>query len=168
MTEVKDNYDEFRSTNTEVCAISVDTPRQLSAFKKDAGLPFFLLSDSSREIITRYHLLNRHEHNGIAYPAIFVVKPSRQIGYRSLDRTGSRVNLTEVLSYLNILKERPDWIARSENKRSAIVPSPKVTFQTLRNLFFRGDTDDWKHYLLIPVTALSLVLKKIKGGNNLK
>jgi hypothetical protein len=63
-------------------------------------LPFPVLCDVQREVITAWGLLNVHEKGGIAYPAVFVLDRDRTVRYRSLDRTAARVSTAAVLAFL--------------------------------------------------------------------
>lgn len=150
MTEVKKNYSSFKDLNIKIIALSVDSPEQSAAFKKEMELPFDLLCDVKRQVVKLYHLLNPHEHKGIAYPAIFIIKNSGEIGYRSLDRKASRVNLSDVLSYLKKLLENPGFQWSSVAKKETIIPSVGNIYQITRNLIFRGNRDDWIHYVTYP------------------
>jgi len=150
LAEIKKNYPRFKALDTEVVALSVDPPEQSTAFKNEGQLPFELLCDEDRQVINLYHLLNPHEHQGIAYPAIFIIKSSGEIGYRSLDRKASRVNLSDVLSYLKKLTENPDSLWSSTAKKEVIIPSAGNIYQLIRNLIFRGNRDDWVHYITYP------------------
>ncbi len=119
-----------------------------------------LLCDMERTVIKQYHLLNRHEHGGIAYPAVFVIKADGTIGYRSLDRTVNRVNLSEVIKYLEDLQENPDLAHRSESAKPFIIPGPKNLLQYGKNMLFRGTLDDWKHHISFPFNAVKGILRK--------
>lgn len=140
-------------------AISVDSCGQSLALKNEMQLPFQLLSDEEREVIKRYHLLNIHEHGGIAYPAVFLVKSTGEIGYRSLDRTAQRVNLAEILDYLEVLQRDPDHrLAATASAKRIIIPTASTLKQIGRNLFMQGNLADWKHYLGYPLFVIRYLL----------
>ena len=109
--------------------------------------PFELLCDFEKKVINQYHLLNPHEHDGIAYPALFVINPQGRICYRSLDRTGARVQLTDVLKFLEKLKASPFYEEKTEPAKVSIIPSLAEMSQITNNMIFRGSRADWKHYL---------------------
>lgn len=45
------------------------------------GAQFNLLSDSDKKVIISYGVLNPHEHDGIAYPSVFIVGKDGRIKY---------------------------------------------------------------------------------------
>ena len=63
-------------------------------------LPFPVLCDPERAVVTAWGLLNAREKGGIAYPAVFVLDRNLVVRYRSLDGTAARVNAEAVLSFL--------------------------------------------------------------------
>ena len=70
-------------------AVSVDTPEQSRELVAADGLPFRILSDTTRSAIRRYGLL--HEGGGpggtdIAVPAQFLVRPDGSIAWRHVSR----------------------------------------------------------------------------------
>jgi len=144
----KKNFDRIERANTQVVALSVDTPERSAGFRQEARLPFELLCDPDKKVVNLYHLLNPHEHDGIAYPAIFVINPEGRIRYRSLDRTASRVKLDEVLAFLDKLNVDQAAEERGGASKAFIFPSPAVMWQILQNMTFRGAGADWKHYFM--------------------
>lgn len=129
------------------------------------NLPFQLLCDPDKNVIPRYHLLNTHEHGGIAYPAIFVIRPSGKIQYRSLDGTAQRVTLTDVLSFLEKIQNDNAYLAGKAPRKKFIIPLPKIVWQISKNMLFRGNFADWKHYVTFPFSATKLVWKKMFGSS---
>ena len=107
---------------------------------------FELLCDLDKKVVKQYHLLNSHEHDGIAYPAIFIINPEGRICYRSLDRTATRVKLAEVLTCLEKLKADPALAENGRAKKAFIIPPPGEMGQIMQNMVFRGSGADWKHY----------------------
>jgi len=81
-------------------------------------LPFPVLCDSEREVVTHWGLLNTKEHGGIAYPAVFVLDRDRSIRYRSLDRTAARVSTQEVMTFIREGMQS----SQEQPKRHAIWP----------------------------------------------
>jgi len=123
-----------------------------------------------KNVITRYHLLNIHEHGGIAYPAIFVIRPSGKIQYRSLDGTAQRVNLRDVLSFLAKIQKDDAYLPQAAPRKKFIIPLPNIAWQISKNMLLRGNFADWKHYVGYPLTATKLTWKKVFGspGKNKK
>lgn len=139
-----------------VAAISTDSMTQSQAVSVEMGLPFDLLCDPEKNVINAYHLLNPFEHGGIARPAMFLVLPSGEIAYRSIDGTARRVDITDLLDYL-----KKHGKGASGTKKKWIIPSPKVSWQMARNLVLRGNFADWKHSLTFPYGLIKLSGKKI-------
>jgi AhpC/TSA family protein len=129
----------------------VDSQEQSHALNRDLELPFQLLCDTGKKTTNLYQLLNPHEHGGIAYPAIFLIKKDGVIGYRSLDRTAQRVNLSEILEYLKELAQNPDHQMKSTSSKGLIIPSVGSWLQIGKNMVMRGSLADWKHYILYPL-----------------
>ena len=138
--------DRIDASNTRVFALSVDVPERSAGFRQAMQFPFELLCDPEKKVVNLFHLLNPHEHDGIAYPAIFVINTEGRICYRSLDRTATRVKLTEVLTFLDKLQDDPSFTAQGGRKKAFIVPLPAEMWQILQNMIFRGSGADWKHY----------------------
>jgi len=165
---MKEHYQQIRHTNTAVLVLSTDTQRQSASLKAEMALPFHLLCDPDKQVVSSYNLLNPHEHGGIAYPAIFVIRADGIIGYRSLDRTAQRVNLSEVLDYLSELNRNPNHQVKSTAKKSLIMPGPKTLRQILRNMVLRGNRKDWKHYVFYPFFVIRYLLGIVRRPDDKK
>lgn len=98
MAEYRDQ--DFAAVGARVVALSVDEPARAEAMRAQLKLPFPVLCDQKREVITAWGLLNAKEKGGIAYPAVFVLDRERMVRYRSLDRTAARVSTGAVLAFL--------------------------------------------------------------------
>lgn len=98
MAEYRDQ--DFGAVGAQVAALSVDEPERAEAMRAQLGLPFPVLCDTRREILTAWGLLNSGEKGGIAYPAVFVLDRDRTVRYRSLDRTAARVSTEAVVTFL--------------------------------------------------------------------
>lgn len=160
MAELKNHQDDIRARNTRIYALSADTPEQSRAFQSETGLPFELLCDVDKTVINLYDLLNPYEHGGIAYPAVFVIKPDGDIAYRSIDGTARRADISHVLHFLKNLHELKDFQAEAPPPKQWILPSFKNLKQIYRNMRFRGNAADWKHYILYPVNTALIPVKK--------
>jgi alkyl hydroperoxide reductase subunit AhpC len=164
---IKKNLDRIAQANTRVLALSVDAPERSAGFRQAMRFPFELLCDPQKSVVVQYHLLNPHEHDGIAYPAIFVIDPQGRICYRSLDRTASRVKLHEVLLFLEKLKFDQALAEQGGVRKAFIFPSPGVMWQIMQNMTFRGTGADWKHYVMFtfvytPKNLYKLVTKPFR------
>ncbi len=160
MAEISKHQATLNGLQTKVVAISVDAPKQSRSFKAEKSFLFTVLCDTDRKVIKQFNLLNPYEHAGIAYPAIFIIKPGRIIGYRSLDKTASRVDLTEVLTFLKTVNTNPEYTLRSESKKNVIIPKGGDLRQLAKNLFVRGTLEDWKHYIGYPLVVIKLLFRK--------
>ncbi len=163
--DIRDNYKRIRKTGTRVFALSVDAPEQSAAVIKEMELPFELLSDVDKQVITEWDLVNPYEHDGIAAPATFVIRPSGIIGLRSLDNPFMRVGINYVIDYLELLKRRPMRLSETPPyERHLMFPDRHTMRQTVRNMALRGTRGDWKHYILFPVEVASIPVKMIRRG----
>ena len=160
MTELQRLSGAISDLKAGIVAISADAPQQSRQFSQEMRFDFPLLCDDQRTVIQQFHLLNPHEHGGIAYPAIFIVKPGGIIGYRSLDRTANRVNLSEILQYLENVESDPDLLQQSQSPKKLIIPNLKELLQVGKNMFKRGNATDWKHYLTYPYILLKMPFRK--------
>jgi len=75
-------------------------------------LPFSILCDPERSVITAWGLLNPREHGGIAIPSMFVIGNGRRIELASVDRTVSRVMPEDILRFLVEKPKTPQAPAR--------------------------------------------------------
>lgn len=91
---------DFAAVGARIAALSVDEPVRAEAMRAQLGLPFTVLCDPERAVVTAWGLLNTREKGGIAYPAVFVLDRDRMVRYRSLDRTAARVSAEAVLAFL--------------------------------------------------------------------
>ena len=164
MGEIKKNIKSFSELGIDVAAISTDSMKQSQAVSMEMALPFDLLCDPEKNVINAYHLLNPFEHGGIAKPAIFLILPSGEIAYRSLDGTARRVDTTDLLNYLKKHDKGKGGKGSSGAKKKWIIPSPKVSWQMARNLVLRGNFADWKHSLTFPYGWIKLSGKKISNA----
>jgi peroxiredoxin len=79
----------------DVVALSVDPPQQSKELKAQLGLPFRLLCDPEKKVVTAWGLLNSREKGGIAYNAAFGFDRDGRVVYRSLDSVASRASPEE-------------------------------------------------------------------------
>jgi len=162
LAEIKKAYPEIQAGGGVVYALSADGPEQSAAFGKEMGLPFELLCDPERIAIKTYDLLNPHEHDGIAYPALFVINGQGIVCYRSLDRTGDRVDLRDVLGFLKRLVQAPDLKMTMGPRKRWVVPTPESLRQLGRNLLRRGNSRDWRHYREFSLRPFQMLLGRRK------
>lgn len=98
MAEYRDQN--FNALGAQIAGLSVDEPVRAEAMRAQLKLPFPILSDPQREVVTAWGLLNSAERGGIAYPAVFIIDGSRTVRYRSLDRTAARVGTAAVRAFV--------------------------------------------------------------------
>ncbi len=112
-------------------------------------------------MINQYDLLNRFEHDGIAYPAVFILNPEGKICYRSLDGTAQRIDFSEIYAFLDAFVTTEDYSVETSGKKKIILPSPRSLFMITRNMLFQGNFSDWKHYILFPVSIIRLTFRML-------
>ena len=93
-------YDDFRKARAEVAAISVDPQERSAGVRKDLGIQFPILSDSSRAVITEWGLLNESEKGGIAIPATFLIDRERKIRLAKAEEMMMRIEPREMLDFV--------------------------------------------------------------------
>jgi peroxiredoxin Q/BCP len=100
LAEYRNRHEDFRQLGVEVAALSADSPEASERLRGQLRLPFPLLCDPERQVITSWGLLNPKQHGGIAYPAVFVLDPGLSVRYRSLDGTAARIHSGSLLEFL--------------------------------------------------------------------
>ena len=144
-------------------ALSTDSPRQSARVVKKLNLSAMLLCDEDRKVVDLFNLRNPLEHDGIAYPATFIINPDGKIRYRSLDGTAKRVELTDELLFLEQLHKDGGHTLQTRPKRSWIIPSPRDNWRISMNMISAGNFSDWKNLLLLPVNYLKILGSNIKS-----
>lgn len=134
MAELRDRFAELDALGFRLVALSVDEPRRSLALADQLDLPFTLLADPSREIVTRWGLLNPREKGGIAFPATFVIDRDRVVRFRSLDRTAKRVVLDDLFAFL---RAGIDSNAATP-RRSGVVPRLRDFLRVTGNVLRHG------------------------------
>ena len=76
---------QFKSLNTEVLGISVDSKHSSAAFAEHLHLEFPLISDFNREITRAYGVLRE---GGFAERALFVIDKTGRIAYAHINAIG--------------------------------------------------------------------------------
>jgi hypothetical protein len=140
LAEYRDRYEELRALGLDLAAVSVDAPDRSRALTEQLHLPFPLLSDTAREVVQAYGLLNRKEKGGIAYPATFVLDASRVVTFRSLDRTASRVSLDGLFAFL---RGGPGAQAPASPARAGVLPRLGDFVRVTSNALRRGVRAPW-------------------------
>jgi peroxiredoxin len=135
LAEYRDLHESFRRAGTDLAAIAVDEPRRSEAVRQELGLPFPILCDTRRELISAWDLLNAREKGGIAKPAVFVIDRERRVRFASVDRDAVRVPGAAVLEFLlgGMTKTMPE-----RGLRRLSIPLFADWFRALRNTFRFG------------------------------
>ena len=104
---MRDALTEFNGMNTDVVAISVDSPFTLAKFKESENLNFPLLSDFNKEVSRQYGSLYDtfvFGMEGVSKRSAFVVDGEGIIRYAEvLDSAGDLPNFAEVKKTLSAL-----------------------------------------------------------------
>jgi peroxiredoxin len=111
-------YARFKEHDTEVVAISVDPPATSASMRRDLGIEFPILSDTTRETITAWGVLNSAEKGGIAIPSTFLIDRDLRVRFSSAEGIARRVSAREMLAFVGTLKavgDAPTPPARSIN-----------------------------------------------------
>ena len=157
MAEIEKHHDTYTSLDTRVFALSTDSPRQSENLVRKLGLSFTLLCDESKEVIDLFDLRNPLEHDGIAYPATFIISPDGKNRYRSLDGTAKRVDLADELAFLEQLQKDSGHIRQAKSKKAWIIPSLKDNWRISMNMITKGNVADWKNLFLLPINYLKIL-----------
>ncbi len=157
------NIKAFREYNTKVFVLSTDSHKQSENVIKQLNLSFKLLCDDERSVVDLFKLRNPFEHDGIAYPATFIIDPEGRIRYRSIDGTAKRVDLRDELSFLEQLHGNTSHTMQAGPKKSWVIPSLKENWRMSMNMMTKGSFADWKNFLLLPVNYLNILVNKIKA-----
>ena len=161
MAEIQKNYETYTTFNTRVFSLSTDSPKQSARVVKKLNLSTTLLCDEDRKVVDLFNLRNPLEHDGIAYPATFIINPDGKIRYRSLDGTAKRVDLTDEISFLEQLHKDSGHTMQTGPKKSWIIPSPRDNWRISMNMISAGNFADWKNLFLMPVNYLKIFRNKI-------
>ena len=108
MADYREHYLEIRSAGANVVAVSVDAPGKSEALRAHLSLAFPILCDTERRVVRDWGIYNSREKGGIAEPAVFIIDPSRMVGYAAVDAVVRRVPAAEIVSLLqNAVNAQP-------------------------------------------------------------
>jgi peroxiredoxin len=131
LADYRDRYGEIGTLGAAVAAVSVDPPQTSDNLRAQLALPFPLLCDTERRVVTQWNLLNAAERGGIAIPAGFVIDGDRIIRFAATDEVVRRVPAAEIVSFL----QQPN--AAQAVQRSVHVPLLSHWTKAIRNLIRR-------------------------------
>jgi peroxiredoxin len=130
LAEYRDRQEELRKLGVEVAALSADAVDASERLWKELHLPFPLLCDPERKVITAWGLLNPRMLGGVAHPAIFVLDPGLRVRYRSLDGAASRV---QTGGLLELLRGGKSSGAAEKPRRVPVLAGPMDWWRGIRN-----------------------------------
>ena len=93
----------FMSAGAELVALSVDPPERSAAVARQLSLPFPILSDTRRKVISAWGVLNAKERGGIAVPSVFVIDRDLRLKMLWIEKTSQRVSPEEVLQFVRTM-----------------------------------------------------------------
>jgi peroxiredoxin len=107
LCSIRDGFNEFRSLDATIIAISVDSPFVLNKWKDELGLPFELLSDFNKKVAQAYGAF--HEKlgplKGVAKRSAFVIDREGIIQYAWVsDNPGTLPDAEAIKDVLDELK----------------------------------------------------------------
>ena len=127
MADYRDYYEEIRAAGADVVAVSVDPPATSEALRRELRLPFPILCDTERRVITDWGIHSSKERAGIARPAVFVIDRDRTVQYSKIDDVATRVPATEIVRVLGGAGQR-------ETRRRVYIPRLSDFFRAIRNM----------------------------------
>ncbi|MFD2570400.1 redoxin domain-containing protein [Spirosoma soli] len=108
LCEMRDNISVYAGLNTDIVAISVDSPFTLAKFKEEQNLPFDLLSDFNKDVSQAYDTYYETfvmNMKGVSKRSAFVVDRNGIIQYAEvLDNAGEVPNFNAINETLEHIK----------------------------------------------------------------
>ncbi len=102
MADYASIFDRFVAAGAAVVALSVDPPQTSAALRHDLKIGFPLISDTAREAITEWGLLNQREGD-IAIPATYLLDRSRAVRFREVEEMTRRIAPADMLEMARAL-----------------------------------------------------------------
>lgn len=104
----RDDMGVYEKLDTEVLAISIDTPQSLARYKEDQKFNFTLLSDFNKEVIRSYDVIYEEYSlgmRGVAKRAVYVIDNEGYIRHQEvLENAGLMPDLEAIKSALRNLQ----------------------------------------------------------------
>lgn len=108
LCHMRDNYSKYEKLNSEILAISVDSPFTLAKFKAENNLNFTVLSDFNKDVSQAFGAYYEDfvlGLKGVSKRATFIIDGNGKLQYQEvLDNAGNLPNFTaleEALAELN-------------------------------------------------------------------
>ncbi|MDE3179100.1 MAG: peroxiredoxin family protein [Acidobacteriota bacterium] len=128
MAEYRGQYTEIRNAGGDVAGVSVDEPAKSESLRQELKLPFTLLCDTQKTVITKWGVLNEKERGGIATPSVFVVDGDLRVRFGSVDRMGARIRASAIVDFL-----REGMQPEPVTSRRRVIPHPIDWLRAIRN-----------------------------------
>lgn len=93
----------------EVFGVSVDTPEETLKMREYLELPFEVLCDTKKDIVTEWGIFNSKEREGIAHPNVYVLNEERKIVFHSKDGIFSRAHISSLMEFLEKYEADPSY-----------------------------------------------------------
>lgn len=126
--DYREHYKEIRAVGATLAAISVDSPEESEALRRQLRLPFTILCDTERRIVQDWDVYNPREKGGIAKPAVFIIGRDLTVHYASLDTVSMRVPASEIVRILQSTG------AARPARRKLYIPTPAGILRAIGNL----------------------------------
>jgi peroxiredoxin len=139
LADYASSYQLFTQAGIEVIVVSVDPAERSAAMCRDLGIEFPVLSDLSRETITKWGLRNTSEKGGIAIPATFLLDRGLLVRFSNTEDTSRRVPASEMLAFVKTMALEGDASAPVKRR---IIPGT-MFFRAVVNAFRHGVRVRW-------------------------
>jgi peroxiredoxin len=96
-------YPSFEAADTGLVALSVDPPERSAAVRRELSIPFPILCDVRRAVISSWGVLNANEKSGIAVPSVFVIDRTLRLRMLAIEKVHQRVNPAAVLQFVQAM-----------------------------------------------------------------
>ncbi|MEP6763794.1 MAG: redoxin domain-containing protein [Gemmatimonadaceae bacterium] len=111
---------EFTKLGIRIVALSVDESATSARLRKTGNLPFELLCDTDRSVITEWDLVNVRD-NRSAFPVTYLLDANLRIRFASVDDGYSAARAADVLPYcVNVVK----GLKAAQPKQRLRIPGP--------------------------------------------
>ncbi len=99
---MQDNYEEIKSNNAELFAISSENVSITKKTTENEGLTYSVLADTYKDTINAYNVLDQTNET-IARPAAYIIAQDGTVAWKSLDSFSNRVPTATILRELGKL-----------------------------------------------------------------
>ena len=133
LADYRDRIQAFEKIGVKIVALSVDTPEVSTRMKELVKLPFTLLCDSERTLISAWQLLNVREPR-TASPATLLLDAALRVRFATLDDGYAAATVDDVLVHCKALM-------RGQKPRA----QPRRVFRIPGLMWWiRGARDEWR------------------------